>query len=257
MRGLESAFWGAPLTVTLRAAARSDVGCHRVVNEDRYAMAPGLGLFLVADGVGGHRSGQIASGLAAHVTVATVREFRGDSIRPLEVLRHAVDRAHREIGRRARRKRALHGMGTTLVAALMTTENRITLAHVGDSRAYLIRDRGIRQLTVDHSWVGEMVQRRQMTEADARAHPQRHVLTRALGMPGSARPEFLELTLQADDRLLLCSDGLTEPLSDDEILSHVLSAQSPESACALLVHSAIEKGGLDNVTSLLLCPPEA
>ena len=243
--------------MTLRAAARSDVGCHRTVNEDRYAMAPGLGLFLVADGVGGHRSGQIASGLAAEVTIATVESFRGDAIHPVEVLRHAVDRAHQEIGRRARKKSTLHGMGTTLVAALLTTENRMTLAHVGDSRAYLIRDQRIRQLTVDHSWVGEMVQRQHMTEADARAHPQRHVLTRALGMPGSARPDCLELTLQADDRLLLCSDGLTEPLGDDEILSHVLSAQSPESACDRLVHSAIEKGGLDNVTSLLLCPLEA
>ena len=238
--------------MTLRAAAYSDIGCHRVLNEDRYAMAPDLGLFLIADGVGGHCSGQTASRLAAVSAIEAVTSAQATATEPAETLRQAVALAHSRIGQAAQDKADLCGMGTTLVMVLVTPGRRLALAHVGDSRAYLVRRGEIRRLTEDHSWVGELLKRRQITEADAVRHPQRHVLTKALGMPGTVLPDLMELTLQPSDRILLCSDGLTGALSDEEILVPILGSPRPETACDQLVRSAMEKGGDDNITALLL-----
>lgn len=240
------------MSLTFRVAAYSDVGRHRTLNEDRYAMAPDLGLFLVADGVGGHRQGETASRLAALAAIEAVSVARKSRFGPGEIVRRAVELAHSRIGRAAEGASVSDAMGTTLVLALVTPGRRLALAHVGDSRAYLVRGEEIRRLTEDHSWVGELLKRRQITEAAAAGHPHRNVLTKALGMPGEVLPDFRELTLQPRDRILLCSDGLTGPLSDQEILSSILQSPRPEAACCRLVGSAIEKGGRDNVTALLL-----
>ena len=168
-----------------------------------------------------------------------------------EKLRYAVAAANREIFATARAKPALQGMGTTLVA-LLVGEERIALAHVGDSRAYLVRGARIRQLTDDHSLVAELVRRREITERAARGHPHRHVLTRALGVRRSVEPDLAELTPAAGDTFVLCSDGLTGHVSDEEIAETVLAADDLEAGCNRLIDLANSRGGEDNITVLLL-----
>jgi serine/threonine protein phosphatase PrpC len=235
----------------LRATALSDVGRRRAANEDRYALAADLGLYLVADGMGGHTAGQVAAELAAQAAVDALRTLVDASASLAEKLRYAVAAANREIFATARAKPDLAGMGTTLVA-LLVGEERVALAHVGDSRAYLIRGRRIRQLTDDHSLVAELVRRREITARAARGHPHRHVLTRALGVRRSVEPDLAELTPAANDTFVLCSDGLTGHVGDEEIADTVLTADDLEVGCERLVALANERGGEDNITVLLL-----
>lgn len=235
----------------LSATALSDVGRRRTANEDRYALAGDLGLYLVADGMGGHTAGQVAAELAAQGAVDALRTLVDASASLAEKLRYAVASANREIFAAARAKPDLAGMGTTLVA-LLASEARVALAHVGDSRAYLIRGRRIRQLTDDHSLVAELVRRREITARAARGHPHRHVLTRALGVRRSVEPDLAELTPFANDTFVLCSDGLTGHVGDDEIADTVLSAIDLESGCERLVDLANSRGGEDNITVVLV-----
>jgi len=236
----------------LRAAASTDVGLRREMNEDRYAMAPELGLYLVADGMGGHRAGQVASETAASVAINAVGTLQGANVGMAEKLRHAVSCANREILEMARRDEELQGMGTTMVAILVSPE-RLALAHVGDSRAYLIRGGQIRRLTDDHSVVGELLRRDQISEADAREHPHRHVLTRAVGVRADTQPDLAELTPMANDTFLMCSDGLTAHLRDDEILKLLGdSGADPQPLCERLVDTANQRGGVDNTTVLIV-----
>jgi protein phosphatase len=234
----------------LRAAARSDIGRRRKANEDCYTLEADLGIYLVADGMGGHTAGQVASQLAAEGAVAALRTLASASASLAEKLRFAVAAANREIFEAARAKPELAGMGTTLVALLAGGE-RIALAHVGDSRAYLIRAGRIRQLTDDHSLVAELVRRREITESAARGHPHRHVLTRALGVRSAVEPDLAELTPVEGDVFALCSDGLTGLVKDEEIAEVVADNEDLDAACAALVELANERGGEDNITVLL------
>jgi protein phosphatase len=235
----------------LSTAACSDVGLRRQANEDSYATAPELGLYLVADGMGGHKAGRVASEMATEHALRAVEALQGATASPAEKLRQAVSCANREIHRRAESDSDLSGMGTTLVAILATQE-RVALAHVGDSRAYLVRAGRIRQLTDDHSLVGELLRRRQISEADAREHPHRHVLTRALGVATATQPDLAELTPAPGDTFVLCSDGLTTHLRDNEILEHVTGEADLQKTCDALVQRANERGGVDNVTVVLV-----
>lgn len=234
----------------LRAAASTDVGLRRQANEDRYAMAPDLGLYLVADGMGGHRAGQVASEMAAEAAIRAVEALQGSTVSPAEKLRQAVACSNREIHAAACHRPELAGMGTTLVAILVARD-RLALAHVGDSRAYLVRGGRIRCLTGDHSVVGEMLRRQQISEDAAREHPHRHVLTRALGVRKDAVPDLAEMTLQPRDIFLMCSDGLTAHLRDEEILSVIEAQEEPQVACEILVSVANQRGGVDNTTVLV------
>ena len=237
--------------MNLSAAALTDVGLRRRVNEDRYALAADLGLYLVADGMGGHTAGQLASELAAEAAVNTLRTLIDASASLTEKLRYSVSAANREILSAAQAKPELAGMGTTLVA-LLAGPDRIALAHVGDSRAYLVRGGRIRQLTDDHSLVAELVRRQEISAHAARGHPHRHVLTRALGVRRSVEADLAELTPAVNDTFVLCSDGLTTHVQDDEIAATVLSAADLESACDRLVDLANARGGEDNITVLLV-----
>ena len=237
--------------MNLCAAALTDVGLRRRVNEDRYALADDLGLYLVADGMGGHTAGQLASELASEATVNTLRTLVDASASLTEKLRYSVSAANREILSTAEAKPELTGMGTTLVA-LLAGPDRIALAHVGDSRAYLVRGGRIRQLTDDHSLVAELVRRQEISERAARGHPHRHVLTRALGVRRSVEADLAELTPAVDDTFVLCSDGLTTHVQDDEIEATVLSAAELEEACDRLVDMANARGGEDNITVVLV-----
>ena len=235
----------------LRSAARTDVGLRRRANEDRYAIAAPLGLYLVADGMGGHTAGQVASDLAAQSAVRALETLEDAEASLTEKLRYSVAAANREIFGTAQAKPHMAGMGTTLVA-LLAGRTRIALAHVGDSRAYLIRGGRIRQLTDDHSLVAELVRRQEISERAARGHPHRHVLTRALGVRRSVEADLAELTPAVDDTFVLCSDGLTSHVQDDEIATTVLGAADLEGACDRLVDMANARGGEDNITVVLV-----
>lgn len=235
----------------LRTAAQTDVGQRRQANEDRYALDPELGLFLVADGMGGHRAGRTASELASAAVMAAIHTLQDAPASLSERLRYAVSAANREIFSMAAEQSELAGMGTTLVV-LLAGEDRAALAHVGDSRAYLVRGGGIRQLTDDHSLVAELLRRQKITEDDAREHPHRHVLTRALGVRPGVEPDLAELTPLSGDVFVLCSDGLTNHVLDAEIAKIVSAHADLEAACAALVECANARGGEDNITCVLV-----
>lgn len=235
----------------LQASAATDVGMRRCVNEDRYALVPKLGLYLVADGMGGHRAGRRASQIAAEASVRAAQALEGAAVSLSEKLRQVVACANREIFTTAQVHSEFSGMGTTLVA-LLAAEGRVALVHVGDSRAYLLRGESIRPLTDDHSVVGELVRRREITREDAREHPHRHVLTCALGVRPSVQGDLLELTPQDGDIFALFSDGLTNHLQDEEIALAVRSTPDLQQACDGLVSFANDRGGDDNITVVLV-----
>jgi serine/threonine protein phosphatase PrpC len=235
----------------LRSAAGTHVGRRRRSNEDRYALAPDLGLYLVADGMGGHTAGQVASEMAAEASLRAARTLQGASASLAEKLRYAVTSANREIYQAGKEHPELAGMGTTLVALLLH-EGRAALAHVGDSRAYLVRGDRIRQLTDDHSVVGELLRRREISADAAREHPHRHVLTRALGVRPVVEPDLAELSPEPGDVFALCSDGLTAHVRDEEIAGAVADEEDLQQAVDALIDLANSRGGEDNVTVLVI-----
>ncbi len=235
----------------LTAAARTDVGLRRSANEDCFALASDLGLYLVADGMGGHAAGQLASRLATAETLEAMQRVAEADATLTDKLRYCVAAATRQIFDTAQKKPELAGMGTTLVAVL-TGPGRVALAHVGDSRAYLVRGGRIRQLTDDHSLVAELVRRQEITPGAARGHPHRHVLTLALGVRSAVEVDLAEFTPTSGDVVVLCSDGLTGLVTDAEIAQTVTANTDLELACERLVDLANDRGGDDNITVALV-----
>ena len=235
----------------LQSAARSDVGLRRRANEDCFAIAAEQGFFLVADGMGGHTAGQLASSIAAEAALKALQTLDGSEATLTEKLRCSVAAANREILVTVQSRPELSGMGTTLVS-LLAVEGRVALAHVGDSRAYLIRGGRIRQLTDDHSVVGDLVRRREITQTAARAHPHRHVLTRAVGIRRDVAPDLAELSAYPGDVFVLCSDGLTGLVCDEEIAQAVGSNSDLDAVCGGLIDLANDRGGEDNITVVIV-----
>ncbi len=229
----------------------SNTGMVREANEDSLAVLEDLGLFLVADGMGGHKAGKEASSLSVERFVETLRVLDGVGTSPAERLRAATSHANNSIFETAQSDESLRGMGTTVVA-LLFAEGRAALAHVGDSRAYLVRGGRIRQLTDDHSLVGELLRRNEISEEAAREHPHRHVITRALGVRPKVEPDLAEITPLEGDLFILCSDGLTNHLEDDEIRKLAEADDSLEANCDRLVYLANQRGGRDNITVVLV-----
>ncbi len=241
----------------LQAAAESDVGLRRRENEDRYAVSPPLGFYAVADGMGGHKAGQVASALAVEAAIAAVSALEEATASLAEKCRYAVSSANRAIFDAAMARSDYAGMGTTFVG-LLIDKDRAAIAHVGDSRAYRLRNKSLRQLTDDHSIVADLLRRQEISEDDAREHPHRHVLTRALGVRRTVEPDLAELTLAHGDVFVLCSDGLTNHVEDHEIEKLVAEAcrddASPrlEEACDELIGLANSRGGEDNISVVLV-----
>jgi PPM family protein phosphatase len=228
-----------------RVGAATDVGKVRTRNEDSFLVdAP---LYVVADGMGGHRGGDVASKL----TVQTLRTARPAWGPPGGELLDAVRSANRVVYERSAADRELRGMGTT-VTALQVAGDAGRIVHVGDSRAYLLRDGALQQLTQDHTLVQQMVDEGQLDPDDAERHPARHIMTRALGVDPEVQIDELTLDLHAGDRLLLCSDGLSGMLMSDDIEDLLARDGDPQETAEALVALAVERGGEDNVTVVVV-----
>jgi protein phosphatase len=246
------------------AAAKSDVGRKRQGNEDSFCLAPELGLFIVADGMGGHAAGEVASRLAADtIQEWVVRYLSGSDAalvgkpeptcsREANVLLSSIRLANRIIYDAAQGRREYAGMGTT-VASILAVNDRVALAHVGDSRIYRLRGEQIVQLSRDHSLVQRQVDYGIISSEEAQESKYRHLITRALGVKESVEVELAEQPVLPGDLLLLCSDGLSDLLEDEEMLRIVREhADDLEKACQALVDRANYKGGDDNITALLI-----
>ena len=231
----------------LEVASLSDTGLQRAHNEDACGesrSADGARLLVVADGMGGHAGGETASRTAVDTLCAIVGEASAASE---ELLREAFERANAAIHEAARRDARLHGMGTTAVALLFGAAGSAWVAHVGDSRAYRLREGNLEQLTADHSFVAEL-QRRGLIDADqAAVHPRRNQLLRSMGIEAAVEADLQPLELAPGDRFLLCSDGLSGVVQDGEI-ARCLGTESPADAARSLVALANERGGPDNIT---------
>ena len=235
----------------LRVGVASDQGLVRQSNEDSYLVRRGL--YVVCDGMGGARAGEVASEMACRGLLALDPESA-----TAEDLREAIVEIDQAIVNRSLEEDGLIGMGTTLTAAL-AGEGSLTLAHVGDSRAYVLRGGDLTQLTEDHSWVGEMVRRGELTPAQAAVHPHRSVITRVLGTGSELEPDMIQVPVGEGDRLLLCSDGLTGMISDEDLAGILQQDEDPQAVAQLLVKAALAAGGEDNVTVVVvdvLPPPE-
>jgi PPM family protein phosphatase len=234
----------------LSSFAGSDVGRLRSGNEDSYFC--GQTVFAVADGLGGHQGGEVASAAAVEpLAHLDGRSFK-DAGEAAEALATAIREANEAILDRAAGDPALYGMGTTVTAAV-AGGGYLQLAHVGDSRAYLLRGGTLEQLTTDHTVVGELVRRGRLTPQQAAVHPERSILTRAVGLDPRVPVDLPDpLELQPGDQVLLCSDGLTEAVADGRIAELLSAAQDGQVACQSLIDAANDAGGPDNITVVLV-----
>jgi serine/threonine protein phosphatase PrpC len=223
----------------VRVGARSDIGRERGRNEDAYLIREPL--FAVADGMGGHRGGDVASSLAMEI-------LEGDAATPLV---ETIKQANQRVLQRSASDRELRGMGTTLTA-VVAEDARAHVAHVGDSRAYLLRDGNLQQLTEDHTLVQRMVREGKITPEEAHTHPQRSILTRALGVEEDLSVDELTLDMHPGDRLLLCTDGLTSMVGREQIQEILEREKAPQAACDKLIDAANRAGGDDNITVIVL-----
>ena len=220
--------------------SRTDVGHVRDHNEDSLTVVPPL--FAVADGMGGHEAGEVASEL----TIKTLEQL-APAHPDAQALERAVEAANLNVLQAPSQGIGREGMGTTLTAAMIEGE-RLLIAQVGDSRAYLLHQGELQQLTRDHSLMMDLIEAGQITPEEARVHPNRSVITRAIGSDPHMKPDIYELNISAGDRLLLCSDGLSTMLEDDEIQTIMRHTPSPQQCASDLVDAALQAGGYDNVT---------
>lgn len=246
------------------AAVASDRGLRREENEDSYVSRQDLGLFMVADGMGGHAAGEVASRMAVQAVEAFVSDTRDadpnrtwpfpyDPELSLDAnrLKAGFRLANRRLAAAMADNDSLRGMATTAAAILLGRE-RPVVAHVGDSRVYLYRDGELRQITEDHSWVSEQVRAGILSDADARRHPWRNVVTRALSGGDDPDVEVADIDLAAGDRLLICSDGLSGVVTTERMQEIVAAGQELEETCRALIAAANDAGGPDNITVAML-----
>ncbi len=224
--------------------SRTEVGHVREHNEDSLVVTPPL--FAVADGMGGHEAGEVASEIAIK-TLAELAPQNADG----EALARAVVAANLNVIKAPREGIGREGMGTTLTAAILEGE-RLVIAQVGDSRAYLLHDGHLQQLTRDHSLMADMIEAGQLTEAEARVHPNRSVITRAIGSDPHMQPDIYELNVASGDRILLCSDGVCGMIDDQEIATIMGGSETAQICADNLVAGALAAGGYDNATAIVI-----
>jgi protein phosphatase len=255
--------------MSIEFGAKSDVGKVRTNNEDSYAVTPDTGLFIVADGMGGHNSGEVASKMAVEVagrnfSQAIARhEAEPDKTQVLfgnadpllsetaNYLVSSIHLANQVLTEASRSSKENQGMGTTF-AAVVVGAAKYTVAWVGDSRVYLVRHNQLQQLSTDHSLVQEQVAKGLITPEQAETSEFKNILTRALGVADTVTPDTVEIEAFDDDYILLCSDGLTRMVPDQEILAIIREAAEPQAACDRLIERALQNGGRDNVTAVIV-----
>lgn len=233
-------------------------------NEDAFCVREDLGLYMVADGMGGHAAGEVASKLAAETIEGVIRDTRTADVNstwptPFDItlsingnrLKTAFHLANRRLTAAMEGDEHLRGMATT-VAAVLITDAKCTVGHVGDSRVYRQRAGELSVLTEDHSWVNEQVRAGRLTDNDARRHPWRNVVTRAITGGDDPSPDIQEIQLIAGDRILICSDGLSSVVPNDQIHSLISAGTSPAVVSAALIDAANEAGGPDNITVVII-----
>ena len=231
------------MSVRLLVASRSDVGRLRPGNEDAFLVVDDMQLVAVADGMGGHQGGEVASATA--IDTFRTSMTRGDSIE------RAITAANDAVVSQAATDLALRGMGTTITAG-MVADGALRIGHVGDSRAYLLRAGELRQLTTDHSVVAELIAAGELTEDQALVDPRRAMITRALGIDATVEVDVFDVDLEPGDRILLCSDGLTTMIRDNAIAEILASEDDRERAADELVNAANIAGGADNITVVIV-----
>lgn len=243
--------------IVLRTFSITDIGKRRKLNQDYvFVSEKPLGnlpnLFIVADGMGGHNAGDYASKYA----VETIREEVAQSFEknPVKILGKAIEAANSHIRQKAMEETCLRGMGTTVVAATCLKDKYLAVANVGDSRLYVVNDRKIEQITVDHSLVEEMVRRGGIDRRAARYHPDKNIITRAIGAEDTVMADFFNVELEQGDTVLMCSDGLTNMLEDEEIHMILCSQNNVEEKAGELVKAANNNGGKDNIAVIVIEP---
>lgn len=239
----------------MKTFSMTDIGRKREINQDYvFATDETIGnlpnLLVVADGMGGHRAGDFASRFTVEVLAEEVQSSK--ETHPEQILGNAIQTANERLMEEAAKDSRLEGMGTTLVAATIL-DHVLYFANVGDSRLYLI-NKEIRQLSKDHSMVEEMVRLGGLTEEEAKHHPDKNIITRAMGVKDKVEPDFFEYRLKGGDTILMCSDGLTNMVDDDEIFQIVKSARDIVEAVETLIQRANENGGSDNIGIVLAQP---
>lgn len=240
----------------LKTFSVTNIGRKRKLNQDYvYTSETPVGslpnLFIVADGMGGHRAGDYASKLAVTTMVEAIGNMEAGE--PAAILGRAVDQANAAVYESAEETPELEGMGTTVVAAVCVKE-MLYVANVGDSRLYVINGNEIRQVTRDHSWVEEMVRRGGLEREQARNHPDKNIITRAVGAEETVRTDFFSVRLEEGDLILMCTDGLTNMLEDEEIRMVLDGARDIVEKAQELVRRANENGGRDNISVILIEP---
>lgn len=239
----------------MKSYSVTDVGQKRQVNQDYvFASEEPVGnlpnLFVVADGMGGHKAGDFASSYAVQILLHTILEDENQN--PIKIIRNAVEEANRKVLEEAKKHKEMEGMGTTMVLVTVI-DDYAYVANVGDSRLYLIEDQ-ILQITKDHSLVEEMVRRGLITREEAKTHPDKNIITRVLGIGSEIEVDFFDIHLKENSTLLLCSDGLSNMVSDEDIWRIANTSRDLRETGMRLVSLANENGGKDNIAVVLVQP---
>ncbi|MCR4672481.1 MAG: Stp1/IreP family PP2C-type Ser/Thr phosphatase [Lachnospiraceae bacterium] len=239
----------------MQAFAKTDIGCVRIMNQDACFCSPNQvgpfpNLFIVADGMGGHKAGDYASRYSIEYFLKYVRKAPEHNL--IRLIDQGLSGANRFVYETSLVDRDLAGMGTTFIAAYIDSSGELYVANVGDSRAYLIGDE-INQVTEDHSYVAEMVRAGEITPEEARNHPDKNIITRAIGVGPEVRPDFFEVDLKKHDRILLCTDGLSNMVPEDELYDIIRNGNMRDIP-DMLIEAARAYGGFDNITALVIEP---
>jgi len=236
----------------ITCAGRTDVGVIRSGNEDNYLMVPDRGVFIVADGMGGHAAGEVASEMAVRIIARELGDIsRVTNTEASDLIRHSIIRANSTIFQRTLSEQDKRGMGTT-ATAMVIIDDKYLIGQVGDSRAYLLRDGTLVQLTKDHSYVQEQVDAGYLSPEEARTHPYSNVITRCVGANVDVTPDVYSGTLRVGDVYLLASDGLTGMIEDEDLMGLMERVREPQQLADELVDEANRRGGLDNVTVIVI-----
>lgn len=233
---------------------KTDIGKKRSMNQDNLFFSDEPvgclpNLYIVADGMGGHKAGDYASSYAVYRFVEFVKQCEGSN--PITVMKQGIRAVNEGILAASKEREELSGMGTTFVCAVVDA-NHLYVANIGDSRLYVLDKDNIRQITLDHSLVEELIRTGQLDPLKVRNHPEKNIITRALGANEEAIPDFFEIELHMDEKILMCSDGLSNMVEDDEIQNIIIEAEQPEAAVTRLIDRANYYGGKDNIAALVV-----